>query len=353
LNKLKISAFSAVVFLIMLTPTTTLLAQEAPNQVHENGFAPPLSRDGRVDVKVGLYITNLIAVDEVRERYEISGYLYASWKDRSLAFKAEDQAETEKDYQPGKLWIPSLVMANRIVSHDKVGTDIRVRADGTAEYLEEFEAELSTPFELKPFPFDRQGLEILIQPFLDERKVLNLVPEPSHTGVSGEPWAGLSQWDLEGVTASTQRPQIGGTTERIPEIEFRLELKRRSAFYIWRIGLPLLVIVLVSYCALWITTSDHFAQITVALSAILTSIAFLFVISASLPPIPYLTYLDGFYLTCFLFSFLTLTELVLVHRLLEAKRIVAAQRTRRHSRWVYPVLFVLCNLAVAAAFFGI
>jgi hypothetical protein len=228
-----------------------------------------------------------------------------------------------------------------------------VRADGTVEYLEAFEAELSTAFELKPFPFDRQGLEILIQPFLDERNALNLVPEPSHTGVSSETWAGLSQWDLQGVTASTKRPQIGRTAERIPEVEFRLDLKRCSAFYIWRIGLPLLVIVLVSYCSLWITTSDHFAQITVALSAILTMIAFLFVISASLPRIPYLTYLDGFYLTCFVFSFLTLTELVLVHRLLEAKRVVAAQQVRRHSRWIYPLLFVVCNLAVAAAFFGI
>jgi len=325
--------------------------QEAPNQIPENGFAPPLGRNGRVDVKIGLYVTNLIAVDEVRERFSISGYLYASWKDPRLAFNVEDGDAAEKDYQPGRLWIPNLVIANRIASHDKVGTTIRVRPDGTVDYLEALEAELSTPFELRRFPFDREALEVLVQPFLDQRAELNLIPESTHTGVSSEPWTGLSQWNLLGVTASSERPQIGTTADRIPEVEFRLALKRRSAYYMWRIGLPLLVIVLVSYCALWVTTFDHFAQITVALSAILTMIAFLFVISASLPRIPYLTYLDAFYLTCFVFSFLTLTELVLVHRLLEAKRNVAAQRVRRHSRWAYPLLFVLVNLALAARFF--
>jgi Neurotransmitter-gated ion-channel ligand binding domain len=351
-HKLPISAFLAVACLIMLIPAT-LRAQEAPNNVPENGFTPPLSQAGSVDVEVGLYITNLVFVDEVDEQFGMSGYLYASWKDPRLAFKAENRAEREKDYQPDQLWIPNLVMANRIAKRDKVGTDIRVRADGTVEYLEAFGVELSTPFALQPFPFDRQELEIVIQPFLDERAVLNLIPDLSHTGVSSENWAGLSEWDILGVTASTERPRIADSAERTPEINFRLELKRHSAFYIWRLGLPLLVIVLVSYCSLWITTPDHFAQLTVAVSAILTMIAFRFVISASLPRIPYLTYLDEFYLACFLFSFLTLVELVLVHRLLDDRRTIAAQRLRRGSRWVYPLLFVLCNLVVAAVFFGI
>jgi Neurotransmitter-gated ion-channel ligand binding domain len=349
-HKLSIGVFLALGCLMMLN-AAPLWAQEALNEVPENGFLPPLGSDGRVDVSVGLYITNLIAVEEVRERFDVSGYLFASWKDPHLAFKADDQAE--KVYQPNRLWIPNLVMANRIEMRDNVGTNIRVGPDGTVRYLQAFEALLSTPFDLRTYPFDQQGLEILIQPFLDERQVLNLKAEPSRIGVSGEKWSGLAQWDIEGVTASTERPQVGVSPDRIPEVEFRLKLKRRSAFHIWRVGVPMLLIVMVSYCSLWITTHDHFAQITVALSAILTTIAFLFVISASLPGIPYLTYLDGFYLTCFAFTFFTLCELVVVHRLLESKHIVAAQRVRRHSRWLYPLAFVLCSLAVAAGFFGV
>jgi Neurotransmitter-gated ion-channel ligand binding domain len=350
-HKLSIGVFLTLACL-MMPVAAALWAQEAPNEVPENGFAPPLGRDGRVDVRVGLYITNLIAVEEVRERFDIAGYLFESWKDPRLAFQ-ESGAEAEKEYKPNRLWTPNLVMANRIAMRDNAGINIRVRPDGTVDYLQAFEATLSTQFDLRTYPFDNQGLEILIQPFLDERQVLNLMPQTSHTGVSGERWAGLAQWGLQGITASTERPQIGGTADRIPEVEFLLHLKRRSAFHIWRIGVPLLVIVMVSYCALWITTYDHFAQITVALSSILTTIAFLFVISASLPGVPYLTYLDGFYLTCFVFTFFTLCELVLVHRLLESKHTLAAQRVRRHSRWFYPLAFVLCNLVVAAGFFGI
>lgn len=352
-HQLRIGVVAAVIGLITVIAATTLRAQEGPNKVPEKRFAPPLTYRGSVDVKVGLYITNLIFVDEVDEQFAISGYLYASWRDPRLAFKVDNPAETERVYQPTELWIPSLVMANRITRRDTVGTDIHVEPDGTVNYLEAFGAELSTPFKLQPFPFDRQKLKIVVQPFLDQRAVLNLLADPSHTGVSSENWTGLSEWDIEGVTASIEHPQIARTPEHTSEVKFRLQLKRHSAFYLWRLGLPLLVIVMVSYCALWITTPDHFAQLTVAVSAILTMIAFRFVISASLPRIPYLTYLDEFYLICFIFSFLTLVELVLVHRLLDAQRTFLAQRLRRASRWVYPILFVVLNLLMAALTFGI
>jgi hypothetical protein len=86
--------------------------------------------------------TNLVFVDEVDEQVGINGYLYVTWKDPRLAFKLETGTATERDYQPGKLWIPNLVMANRIKKRDAVGTDIRVEPDGTVHYLEAFEVEL-------------------------------------------------------------------------------------------------------------------------------------------------------------------------------------------------------------------
>lgn len=42
-----------------------------------------------VKVKVRLFVTNLIEVDEVKERFQISGCLFLSWKDLRLAFAAD------------------------------------------------------------------------------------------------------------------------------------------------------------------------------------------------------------------------------------------------------------------------
>ena len=41
-----------------------------------------------VDVSVGLYLMNLVAVDETRETFEIAGYLAAKWRDPRLVLPA-------------------------------------------------------------------------------------------------------------------------------------------------------------------------------------------------------------------------------------------------------------------------
>ena len=48
-----------------------------------------------VEVAVGLYITNLVAIDETRESFEVGGYLTARWLDPRLAL-AKDQADAPR-----------------------------------------------------------------------------------------------------------------------------------------------------------------------------------------------------------------------------------------------------------------
>src|SRR5437868_4436638 len=42
-----------------------------------------------VEVSVGLYVTNLVSIDETRESFEVGGYLMAKWKDPRLALPAD------------------------------------------------------------------------------------------------------------------------------------------------------------------------------------------------------------------------------------------------------------------------
>ena len=89
----------------------------------------------------------------------------------------------------------------------------------------------------------------------------------------------------------------------LPELRFDLRVKRRYEFYIWKVFVPLVVMVMISWTALWIRLDDHYSQMTVALTTIPTLIAFAFSISASLPRIPYLTLVDAFFLISYRFVF--------------------------------------------------
>ena len=58
-------------------------------QSAECALTPPMIEGKPVNVRVGLLVTNLIEDDEGKERFQISGYLFLSWKDPRLAFAAD------------------------------------------------------------------------------------------------------------------------------------------------------------------------------------------------------------------------------------------------------------------------
>jgi hypothetical protein len=308
--------------------------------------------DGKpVPVRVGIFLTNLIDVDEVKEVFHISGYLFMTWKDPRLVFYPRPGA-TQREYSPDEIWTPSLLMINATARREKITVNIKGDPDGTIHYMELFQVELTTSFLLEPFPFDDQSLEIFLQPFLDERDTVAITYDEPNSGVGTEPFVELAQWKILGFKANQQRREIGKTGKQIPELEIDLQVKRKSRYYIWKVFLPLIVMVAIAYSAFWIKIGDYYTQISITLTAILTEIAFLFAISSSLPKVPSLTFIDAFFLVSFFFSFVSMLELVVVHQALEWEWPDHANRIRRISQLMYPLIYAGCVGAVALVFFG-
>ena len=172
-------------------------------------------------------------------------------------------------------------------------------------------------------------MEIFLQPFLDERDTVAIIYDEPNSGVGTEPFVELAQWKILGFKANQQRREIGKTGKQIPELEIDLQVRRKSRYYIWKVFLPLIVMVAIAYSAFWIKIGDYYTQISITLTAILTEIAFLFAISSSLPKVPYLTFIDAFFLVSFVFSFVSMLELVVVHQALEWEWSDHANRIRR------------------------
>src|SRR5262249_22285903 len=149
-----------------------------------------------------------------------------------------------------------------------------------------------------------------------------------------------------------QRRKLGKTGNYVSEIEIDLVVQRRYRYYVWKVFLPLLFMVAIAYSAFWIKISDYYTQISITLTAILTEIAFLFAISGSLPKVPYLTFIDAFFLVSFAFSCASMVELVAVHQALESDRSAHADRLRTISQWLYPVIYVALIVLAVASFFG-
>jgi len=243
-------------------------------------------------------------------------------------------------------------MLNAAAPRARDEVSIMVSPDGTVRYAERLLVRLSSRFELRRFPFDSQRLIVLIHPFLTYGPSIKFELNDVSTWTASEfkSFSSLAQWHLTGLHSQVGvAPTYGGLT--IPEARFEIDVVRRSSFYVWKVFLPLLLMVFLSWAVFWIEAGDLSNQITVAVTTILTVIAFAFAISATMPRLPYLTYIDAFFLECYIFVFLAVVELMTVHVTHRSQvRRDLGLRIRSYSRWVIPAAFVMTNTIIAVHF---
>jgi hypothetical protein len=315
---------------------------------------PPPYHGQPLEVAIALHIVNIASIDEVAEQFQMDAYLFAQWVDARLAFTPTGPNDKERDYAFGQIWIPQLEMINAVTPRERADTSIRVAPDGTVSYAERCKVTLSSRFALRRFPFDRQSLLIIIHPFLVDgpRMKLTLADHATWTASEFESYSSLAQWQLTAVAPQVgMAPTYGGLT--VPEARFEISVERRSSFYLWKVFLPLLLMVFLSWAVFWIEADDLTNQVEVAVTTILTVIAFAFAISATMPRLPYLTYIDAFFLECYIYVFVAVVELMTVHVThRNERRRDLGLRIRRYSRWAIPASFVVSNIAIAAHFLG-
>ena len=133
---------------------------------------------------------------------------------------------------------------------------------------------------------------------------------PNLSGVANQRWTGLAQWTIVGVSIVNSNLVYGGRMPTRPDLVFTLTVKREYSYYLLKIFFPLRLMVIVSPSAYFIDVTDHYTQITIALTTILTVIAFSFSVESSMPKVPYLTYIDCFFLATYVIVFLALLVLI-------------------------------------------
>jgi hypothetical protein len=346
----------AICFLLNATVSTvTSRAAEIPTGIATDPILQPPPYTGRpLEITIGLHIVNIASIDEVSEQFAMDAYLFGRWRDPRLAYTPSGPDDQERNYAFGQIWIPQLEIINAATPRIRYDTSIRVAPDGTVNYAERCKVGVSSKFELRRFPFDRQSLVIIIHPFLVDGPhiAFKLGDHSAWTASEFESYSSLAQWRVAAIEPRiTVAPTYGGLT--VPEARFAISVQRRSSFYLWKVFLPLLLMVFLSWAVFWIEASDLSNQVQIAVTTILTVIAFAFAISATMPRLPYLTYIDAFFLECYIYVFLAVVELMTVHvtHRSELRRDLGLQ-IRRYSRWAIPAAFVVTNVIIAVNFLG-
>jgi hypothetical protein len=341
--------FAFALALCALSLKTAGAATDAPAHKPVRLLDAPVPADGRLLVRIGLAITNLTEVDEAHERFHVNGFAIAFWEDPRLAFSPRP-GEKSRLYSQDQIWTPGFQLLNSSAPLTMLPT-IRVSPDGEVQYATRFAATLSTRLGLRRFPFDYQDLQILVSPFTSGALNIDLKADKQLTQLIQSPILELEQWRLFGISSYEHRISIGDIFY-LDQIEFRIHVQRRSMFYVWTIILPLIVMLLVAWSTLWIAPSHFAQQISITMPTFISVIAFSYAMAFTLPRVPYLTFMNAFFLSVYLFVFLSVLEIVAMYSLRHSGKEPLALAMHRKARWLLPLSYLTVVGAIIALFFG-
>ena len=118
-----------------------------------------------------------------------------------------------------------------------------------------------------------------------------------------------------------------------------IEVTRRYGFYIWKMLVPLALIVGISWSVFWMVSDGLAARMGVSFTGILVVIAYQFLITTDLPKIAQITFMDSVIGFSFVLMILTIVESISANTLdLRGKRTLAA-KVDRVCRWAFPLAY--------------
>ncbi|MBV9385561.1 MAG: hypothetical protein JOZ78_03935 [Chroococcidiopsidaceae cyanobacterium CP_BM_ER_R8_30] len=311
---------------------------------HRKLLEPPDHQSKPIKVTTGVYISNLIDLDETNENFEIMGYLYSSWKDLRLSFDPKEKGLQQiKSYQAGDIWAPRLRFVNS-QKFNVVDDYLSINNDGTVLHVQTFDAKLSSPFFLKFFPFDSQTLLLLVVSWNYPTSQVVLDPDRISTGFNREAYSIRSAWHFKSISQKVKSVLFPPERNSYSRLIIELKIQRAFAYYIWNFFLPIIFFNIIAWGAFWINPQKEFSsQVTIGISSMLFLTTFGFVVKAGLPRVAYLIFSDGFVFLSYTSVFISLLNILVIHNLTQIGRENLALKLQKKVSFVMPISFILCN----------
>jgi len=266
---------------------------------------------------------------------------------------------SNEDFQELNLYYPSITISNQINSEASSNSNetfyfqfMMSKNSNTKDYLiiskviDYTGAVFKGPYNFKAFPFDSQYLryDVLINsngwdiyPYITTNKELltrndNFLSE----------WVKPAYFSYQNFT----KVEHGFLN---PGITFITNVERNYSYYLLKIFLPILIILLVSWAVFWIKPKEVESRLTVSVVCLLSLIAYTFIIDEVIPKLSYLTIMDYSILVSYFFSTIPTLQTIYISQLLpnnEDRAIRINNSFKRYTPITYFLIFLIIFFSV-------
>jgi hypothetical protein len=307
-----------------------------------------------INASVGVKLQQITGIDQKSENYGAVVSTMIAWNDPALAFRPDEcECETKiftaKEFvsyvtKDGIIW-PAFTYRNQQNNRWIQNDFVAVQPNGDARYFERFTTIFQAPdFDFRQFPFDKQTFFIRIDSLYPADYVTFTPSNFTEIGTQlGEEEWYITDHKVEVLT------EPGSTGKETASFIFRFYASRHLAFYIYRILLPLGLIILVA----WITffMEDYGKRVDATTANLLLFIAFNFTIAGDLPRLGYLTFMDTLLASAFGLSVLVVAYNVALKRMEKENPDSWLFQLDKYMLWVYPLMYAIVFGGVTWYFF--
>ena len=288
-------------------------------------------------VTAGIYLIDLSKINGADQAMVVDFAVRLTWKDPRLT--------GPKVVSLDKIWAPRVQLLTERRLFRKLEEIVTIDKDGTAVYRQRFYGHLTAPVHLRDFPLDSHTLEmpVIIVQRPDEVQV---VLDSTVTGQ--RPRMSIPDWEIGEGSARLTSYDFAPGVPRFPGLSYDIPARRYFTFFVWKVLLPLLLIVSMSWTVFWMDPVKHGPQIGVTITSMLTLMAYRVVTAQFLPNLPYLTRLDMFITGSTVLVFLALVQEVATTRMVRKKHPNLARRVDRICRKAFPAAFAVMAFATFA-----
>ena len=158
-------------------------------------------------------------------------------------------------------------------------------------------------FNLKTFPFDKQKLRIFLYndkyPINQRRALVSSYSIKKANQFKKENQ--IPGWQIEKVNQKYDF-YVGTNKSYNDGVALEINVSRNSGYYIFKVILPILLILMICWSAVWIDPKEIESRLTITIVCLLSLIAYNFVIDSDLPKLEYLTIMDYIILTSYVYA---------------------------------------------------
>lgn len=314
-------------------------------------FVIPPHQEGATLVDVGLFVEAITDIDPVTNQFTMEGFIDLIWCDPREQFEPEAIGWPEKIYLEDeakqtltKIWWPDITFPNSDGARTIENRELIILPNGTIDYVEKFKVTLESNFNLRQFPFDEQVLEIELESLAWTEAHLLFHEEEGKIGFSDR--FKLAEWRI--LSLESEIKPVQEVRESAPFSEFLVSVRvaRESGYYVYKIMMPLIILVTLSWATFWIPQANIFQRVRLALSGILIVVAFQFAVTRDLPRLPFLTFIDILFILSFIALATTVIQTLFLYQLWQAGLEVKAKRIEWLSRRLFPMGYLICVVAM-------